>query len=134
MPDEEVKTKRAYHRKPKVSPNHNGSKALAEIDNRLAQAIQERTKLHAEVSQLISAQERLSRVEQEINSLVQLQQRLVNPGASPMAEASPSSLPLPPDARLAQPFVGISSIPSPHQPKPTTANMGPELLKEGGFS
>lgn len=134
MPEEVVKLKRAYHRKPKVPQNPNGSKALAEIDNRLAQAIQERTKIHAEVSQLISAQERLSRVEQEINSLVQLQQRLVNPNADPMVNVQTDPNGPMPDLRHTRPLTGITSIPAPREPKPTTANMGPELLKEGGFS
>lgn len=121
-------------------PNHSDSQANAQIDQRLAEAIKERTKLHSAVSRLYSAQERLSRVEQEINSLVQLQQRLSGQSAPSLpAPLTPESF-MVPGTVTPSPFTndippGIGSIPAgPRQPKPTTANAGPSVAKEGGFA
>lgn len=137
---------------PTRKPRSNGLTQLAneQIDRRLAEAIKERTKFNSQVSRMIYAQERLSRVEQEINSLVQLQQRLKGNGTSatspemiiaqphpPFAEISyaTSTLPVRLTGHNAELPLGIGSIPSgPRQPKPTTANAGPALSKEGGFS
>jgi hypothetical protein len=128
---------------PTRKPRSNGLTQLAneQIDRRLAEAIKERTKLHSQVSRMIYAQERLSRVEQEINSLVQLQQRLKGNGTSATSPEMIIAQPHPPFAEIsyaghnAELPSGIGSIPSgPRQPKPTTANAGPALSKEGGFS
>ena len=135
MPDEVVKVKRAYHRKPKpvdspkIQPN--GSKAQAEIDNRIAQAIMDRATAIENVSKLTYWQDRLMRINQEIESLIGFQQRLSGQPAGSMA--------VPPSvvtgfSHTESIPAGISSIPAPRGPKPTTPNMGPEVIREGGFS
>ena len=134
MPESEAPKKR------RSKPNHSDQLANAEIDRRLAEAIKERTKLHKVVSRLISSQERLGRVQQEINELVQLQQRLngVVESSNPMQSMTLLGGMVPPPSGYAghatdiPPEVG--SIPAPRQPKPTTANMGPDVKREGGFS
>lgn len=127
MPDEAPRKRR--------KANHTDSEASTQIDHRLAEAIKERTKLHAAVSRLYSAQEKLSRIEQEINSLVQLRQRLNGsdvtaiPSGYPV-QTPPSTVPFMPSTDVP---AGVGSIPA-RQPKPTTANAGPAVAKEGGFS
>ncbi len=111
----------------KRGKNRSEQLANAEIDRRLAEAIKERTKLHKAVSRMMSAQERLSRVEQEINSLVQLRQRLN--GSMPELPATPVPFEGFPIQEMP---AGISSIPT-RQPKATTENVAQKIAQEGGF-
>jgi hypothetical protein len=117
--------------KPHRRTNHTDSQANTEIDRRLAEAIKERTKLHAQVSKLYSAQERLGRVEQEINSLVHLQKQLDGTAVSPIPMPSLQTAP-PYSGHATEMPPGVGSIPT-REPKGTTANAGPALKAEGGF-
>ena len=131
MPDEAPRKQR--------KTNHTDSEASTQIDHRLAEAIKERTKLHAAVSRLYSAQEKLSRVEQEINSLVQLRQRLDGTVTAAEIQRMPTGIWPASNVSTYAPGAdmpaGVGSIPAnPRQPKPTTANAGPAVAKEGGFS
>ena len=127
--------------------------ANAEIDSRLAQAIRDRAQAIKQVSKLVHWQDRLMRLEQEINSLIGYKQRLSgNPEsfATPVPQLGIASLtpPMPlmgyaGDARpVPQPqfpghlggnLDGVTSIPT-RQPKPTTPNQADAIGNEGGFS
>lgn len=143
------KKKRKYTRRPVSEkpgyvprPKPASNLALTEIDSRLAQAIRDRAEAMGRVSELVHWQDRLGRLEQEINSLIGFQQRLSGKGqidrvdihgqtsdgrfTPPLASALPFShlTPIP---------EGVTSIPS-RQPKPTTPNQADIVGNEGGFS
>src|SRR5208283_6237304 len=142
------KKKRKYTRVSEKQPGYvprpkpASNLALTEIDSRLAQAIRDRAEAMGRVSELVHWQDRLSRLEQEINSLIGFQQRLSGKGqidrvdihgqtsdgrfTLPLASALPFShlTPIP---------EGVTSIPS-RQPKPTTPNQADIVGNEGGFS
>lgn len=111
--------------------------AKVEIDARLAQAIRDRAQAMKQVSKLVHWQDRLARLEQEINSLIGFQQRL-----SGRAVDRVEMLPVPAPVFLAPANFGghltpipdgVTSIPA-RQPKPTTPNQADTIAGEGGFS
>lgn len=116
--------------------------AGAEIDSRIAQAIRDRAEAMAKVSELVHWQDRLQRLEQEINSLIGFQQRLSGNHGVPLAqvESGYSRLrtglesPAPPFSHLAAIPDGVTSIPTKvSNPKPSGGNVA-DLADEGGFS
>ena len=122
--------------------------ANAEIDNRLAQAIRDRSKAIQMVSRLVHWQDRLARLEQEINSLIGFQQRLTGQidrvdiygqtadgriTSAPIASALPGQLPAP-FSHLNPIPDGVTSIPTKvAHPKPSGGNVA-DVAGEGGFS
>lgn len=129
MPDETKKPKRTRHSKPDNLAN-------SEIDKRLAQAIVDRAKALQMCSKLAYWQDRLQRVTQEIDSLINFQQRLlgkeimtISAAPSPIEVHAPSAF-----SHLAD-ISGAGSIPTPpRQPKPTHGNVVEKVIDEGGFS
>jgi hypothetical protein len=134
MTDDEVRTKR------RTVGERTISLANAEIDARLAQAIRDRAKAIAMVSKLVHWQDRLSRLEQEINSLIGFQQRL---SGSPMQLTDATRTLLPP-ASVSPGAVfshlnpipeGVTSIPTKvANPKPSGGNVAAEFMNDKGFS
>lgn len=121
------------------SPSHEkkspaSNLALAEIDSRLAQAIRDRAEALGKISELVHWQDRLGRLEQEINSLIGFQQRL---SGSPMALTDSTRVLLPAEpstfSHLNPIPDGVTSVPT-RQPKPTTPNVAEKISGEGGFS
>jgi hypothetical protein len=141
MPEEKQKRTR----KPSVPAS---TMANAEIDSRLAQAIRDRAKAMQMVSKLVHWQDRLNRLEQEINSLIGFQQRLSGQvdrvdiygqsadgriTSAPIASALPGQLPSP-FSHLNPIPVGVTSIPTKTaNPKPSGGNVA-DIAGEGGFS
>jgi hypothetical protein len=129
---EESKQKR-MRSLPKVA-----SQSEIEIDSRLAQAIRDRAKAMAMVSKLVHWQDRLARLEQEINSLIGFQQRLTGQiddsykGVAPlMAPAGPPSF----AGHLADIPPGVSSIPTKTaRATPSGGNVADQFLDDKGFT
>lgn len=120
--------------KPKRSKPSNLAKA--EIDSRLAAAIRDRAKAMQMVSKLVHWQDRLMRLEQEINSLIGFQQRLSG-SPTQLTDATRRLLPDAPTTfpgHLAAIPEGVTSIPTKAaNPKPSGGNVA-GIAGEGGFS
>jgi hypothetical protein len=148
--DDLPKQKRKYTRHIKIRPLRQSRQptppkpaaklADAEIDTRLAQAIRDRSKAMQMVSKLAYWQDRLMRIEQEINSLIGFQQRLM--GQSGQAAAVPISTFPPPNFTPPPAYAGhlasispeVTSIPTKvANPKPSGGNVA-DIAGEGGFS
>lgn len=134
-------TEEAKH-KLALKPRNAGATSLAktEIDSRLAQAIRDRAKAMQQVSKLVHWQDRLARLEQEINSLIGFQQRLSGmPISTPeqqssLVEVLRAGIPMTSfGGHLAPIPDGVTSIPA-RQPKPTSPNQADVVGGEGGFS
>jgi hypothetical protein len=123
------------------------SLALVEIDSRLAEAIRDRAEAMRMVSELVHWQDRLGRLEQEINSLIGFQQRLTgqahsNPqwaGIEPLLDAHKSAagtpIPAPTFSHLNPIPEGVTSVPTKvANPKPSHGNVAATVGGEGGFS
>jgi len=146
VPRKRRKTKRHYARKsvserPGYVPRPKSSSlALAEIDGRLAQAVRDRAEAMGKVSELIHWQDRLQRLEQEINSLIGFQQRLSGnpePFVTPVPQLGIASLTPPTSYPGHMVDIGnVTSIPAGKEPKitPSRGNVGPDIAGEGGFS
>lgn len=128
------------------SKRKKSSQANDEIDSRLAQAIRDRAKAMQMVSKLVHWQDRLARLEQEINSLIGFQQRLYGRSEIPYQmpdgrQVDGSSLiitniqpPTPFTGHLSPIPDGVTSIPTKvANPKPSGGNMA-DIAGEGGFS
>lgn len=119
----EVRSRR--RRQPKTP----GSAALAQIDKKLSQALDERTVAMHKVSLLAYWQDKLARATHEVEYLIAAQQKLMG---HPMAAALP--LPGNPAPLQSAPFPeGIGSIPS-KQPAPSGNNVADVVGTEGGFN
>jgi hypothetical protein len=126
------------HRTPRKAdplpiPNPALSKTLAQIDTRLAELIAERSSV---IRNVHAWQGKLNGVNEEIESLIRLQQRM-NPGAPSLPEniiASNSvpSIAFAPYSHLNPVPPGAGSIPA-RQPKPTSPNVAELVAAEGGF-
>jgi hypothetical protein len=145
------KAKRRYVRRPPVEEGAQpkrpkpSSLANAEIDSRIAQAIRDRAEAMTRVSELIHWQDRLARLEQEINSLIGYQQRLSGVdridihGATSDGRYTPilSSSPIqtaPFAGHMAPIPEGVGSIPTKTpNPRPSGGN-AVDIAKEGGFA
>src|ERR1700690_3083594 len=117
-----------------------------EIDSRWGAAIRDRAAAMKQVSKLVHWQDRLARLEQEINSLIGFKQRLNGGTDSPVqykiTPILPISEPRPPfnpapnafPGHLAGNLDGVTSIPTKvANPKPSGANVA-DIVGEGGFS
>lgn len=115
------------------------SKALAEIDRRLTQAIADRMEASKNVSKLVYWQQKVIALEQEINTLIGYAQQLSGKPAVP--PRIPQVDPMEVLAKTSYSFTGdipsnIGSIPAserPRGPRPTSTNAGDEVKNEGGF-
>lgn len=126
-----------------MKPRSSGATSLAkaEIDSRLAQAIRDRAKASQQVSRLVHWQDRLARLEQEINSLIGFQQRLNGHTGMTIPRneeefrrlSTGLETPTPYPGHAAPIPEGVTSIPS-RQPKPTSPNQADFVGGEGGFS
>lgn len=133
-------TEEAKH-KLALKPRNAGATSLAktEIDSRLAQAIRDRAKAIQQVSKLVHWQDRLARLEQEINSLIVFQQRLSGRAVLAASVAGYTNLsasvdsPTPYPGHAAPIPDGVTSIPA-RKPKPTSPNQADFVGGEGGFS
>jgi len=114
-------------------PKTPGSAALAQIDKKLSQALDERTEAMHKVSVLVYWQDRLNKATQEVEYLIAAQQKLmghpvnpvpVNYGPAPAVATSFRNAPFP---------EGIGSIPA-KQPSPTSGNVAEDVGSEGGFN
>ena len=127
--------------------------AGVEIDARIAQAIRDRAEAMVNVSKLVYWQDRLARIEQEINSLIGFQQRLSGKGQIDRVDIhgqtsdgrfTPPLASVPPYSHLTPPTTygghmadisGVSSIPTKvANPKPSHGNVAEIVGGEGGFS
>lgn len=117
----------------------NGSAAMQEIDSRLAQALAERAVATKKVSALLYYQDRLTRLNQEIESLIGFQQRLMGlPAPAPVVTVTPDDV----SAKLVAAFshtaeipAGMGSMPTKRGPAPTpNGNAADAVSSEGGFS
>lgn len=133
---EKTELKRSTKAKPQNLAN-------AEIDSRLAAAIRDRAKAMQMVSKLAHWQDRLARLEQEINSLIGFQQRLSGKTAPDTAAGVliaqvPGFRPFEPPpfaGRLADIPDGVTSIPTKvANPKPSGSNVAEEFMNDKGFS
>jgi len=131
MPDTEVVLPRRK-RKPRVDKPRVGSKALDQIDTRLAEALAEKEAALTNVSKLVYWQDRLTRVNQEIESLIGYQQRLTGQTAAAIPFSSSPVVPIPWYIGAAVP-TGVTSAPA-KQPAPSGSNMADEIGSEVGFS
>jgi hypothetical protein len=125
--DRILKTVRTTVRRYMENEKKRGKKpnsAIAELDQRLAEAVRERGEAYRQVSELLMWQTRLQRVEQEINSLIEMKHRL-NGGTAPAVVPSPASF-----QAFGELPSGVGSIPT-RQPQP--ANPVAAALGEGGF-
>jgi len=109
------------------------SQALSEIDRRLADAIVHRADALDKISQLMGWQERLSRLDREIETLINYMQRLT--GQAPTVALPPPVMP--PTAAI--PYAhntlpsGAGSIPA-RQPAPTPqGNAADMVIADGDF-
>lgn len=132
MPDTEIPTRK---RRTRVVKPKSSSMALDEIDRRLAEALSERTAAIANVSKLVYWQDRLTRVNQEIDSLIGFQQRLT--GKTVTTEPRPADVQY---TSTGVPFVvgagvppGVTSVPT-RQPAPSGTNVAETIGSETGFS
>lgn len=133
MPDTDTTVLPRRKRKTRVDKPRAGSKALAHIDARLAEALNERQVAISKVALLGYWEDRLTKVTQEIESLIGYQQRL---SGNPMTAGTISVASTPGGV----PFVvggqipaGVTSVPA-KQPSPSGANMADEIGTEAGFS
>lgn len=109
-------------------PKPVGSAALAQIDKKLSQALDERTEAMHKVSLLAYWQDRLTRATQEVEYLIAAQQKLMGHPVAPMAIHTQVQ----PGFQTAPFAEGIGSIPA-KQPSPTTGNVAETVGGEGGF-
>lgn len=120
------------------------SAAQKEIDSRLAQALRERADAMKKVSALVYYQDRLNRLNQEIDTLISYQQRLLGHEPTTMTVGASSyvtgfqmgSGPSPAFSHLADLPPGIGSMPT-KAPKPAATpngNAAAEVSSESGFN
>jgi len=131
---------------PKPSPP--GSKALDQIDSRLAEAIAEHAHAVKQLASLDSWQRRANVLQQEIDQLIDYSCRLrgmeppVQHSLDPRAEVDPMQVlkktMAGPQYDFRNPVPeGVGSIPAGERvkgPRPTSGNVGDVVTGEGGFS
>ncbi len=123
----EVRKRRSRQPKPPSSA------ALAQIDKKLSQALDERTEAMHKVSLLRYWEDRLSRATQEVEYLIAAQQKLMGHPVNPVP-VNYGSAPAVATAFRTAPFPeGIGSIPA-KQPSPTSGNVAEDVGSEGGFN
>lgn len=128
-------------RRPRQPKQPQAGAAQREIDSRLAEALSERAIALKKVSALVYYQDRLTRLNKEIDSLLSYQQRLMGIVSPTVVNVEPTSTeellakvsatyshtePIPP---------GIGSIPTKRGPAPTpNGNAADVVGNEGGFN
>lgn len=122
----------------KRKPNKVGGRALLDVDERIVKALAERDEASRKVSLLVYWQDRLTRVNQEIESLIGIQQKLSGVVvAEPIPQAPlPSSynpIPMIPYSHTATIPNNVSSIPRQAQPMPSGANVASEVEGDSDF-
>jgi len=133
MPEKQEATKPEVRSRRRRQPKTPGSAALAQIDKKLSQALDERTEAMHKVSLLVYWQDKLAKATQEVEYLIAAQQKLMGHPVAAAMLASPTLTPNVnhfPNAPFQE---GIGSIPAKH-PSPTTGNVADEVGTEGGFN
>lgn len=119
-----------------------GNRALLDVDQRIVVALAERDEASRKVSLLIYWQDRLSRINSDIDMLISIQQRLSGqvpllpttlPGQPVPLQPAPVSLGIPYSHTAVIPS-NITSEPRQANPLPSGANVADEVGGEGGFS
>lgn len=112
------------------------TRALDDVDQRIVVALAERDEASRKVSLLIYWQDRLQRVNQDIDSLISIQQRLSGTVANPPVVVAP----MPPPVNLAIPYshtaaipTGVSSVPRQANPLPSGSNVAAEVEGDNDF-
>lgn len=128
MPEKQEATKPEVRSRRRRQPKTPGSAALAQIDKKLSQALDDRTEAMHKVSLLVYWQDRLAKATQEVEYLIAAQQKLMGHpvGSAPL----PTLAPVFHNAPFAE---GIGSIPN-KQPSPTTGNVADTVGTESGFN
>lgn len=114
-----------------------GNRALLDVDERIVVALAERDEASRKVSLLIYWQDRLARINQDIDMLIGIQQRLSGKAPEPTVS---QAVPIGVGAVGAIPYShtavippNISSVPRQANPQPSGGNVADEVSGEGGF-
>lgn len=116
-----------------------GNRALLDVDERIVLALAERDEASRKVSLLIYWQDRLARINQDIDMLIGIQQRLTgkvpesNVTVSPIGAIGVGSVGAIPYSHTAVIPSNISSVPRQANPQPSGGNVADEVSSEGGF-
>lgn len=113
-----------------------GNRALLDVDERIVLALAERDEASRKVSLLIYWQDRLQRINQDIDMLIGIQQRLSGkvpesaPNPTTAGPFAPAAIPYSHTAVIPQ---NITSVPRQANPQPSGGNVADEVSNEGGF-
>lgn len=116
-----------------------GNRALLDVDERIVLALAERDEASRKVSLLIYWQDRLARINQDIDMLIGIQQRLTGkvpeptmtgPQAVTVGVGTVGAIPYSHTAVIPP---NISSVPRQANPQPSGGNVADEVSGEGGF-
>lgn len=111
-----------------------GNRALLDVDERIVMALAERDEATRKVSLLIYWQDRLARINTDIDMLITIQQRLTGKVPEPATQApAPFASAAIPYSHSAVIPPNISSVPRQANPQPSGANVAADVEGEGGF-